>query len=123
VRPLTTVPFGDRAQCPDRRRVIAATERRQASRHEHDVVQPGVGVLVQVAPQPAGTGAAVPAWIFERDQRRELERLLEVQLPQFARRDFRDGEVAALDRAVEDRSRVPSGGDRSLLPGAGRLRA
>jgi hypothetical protein len=65
----------------------------------------------------------VASWILERDQRRELQRFLEIQLSQLTRGDFRDGEVAALDGALEDRSRVPSGGDRSLLPGAGRVRA
>jgi hypothetical protein len=100
--------------------VIAASERRQTSRHEHDIVQAGGLVLVEVAPQPACPGAAMPAWILEGDQRRELQRFLEVQLPELTRSDFRNGEVAALDGAVEDRSRLPSGGDRSLLPGAGR---
>ena len=57
--------------------------------------------------------------ILQREKCGQVERFLETHVPHLARCDFGNWKIAALNRAVEGRSRVPSGGD-SFTPPLGR---
>jgi hypothetical protein len=101
--------------------VVRAAERLQAHRDEGDVVDGRVVADVEVAAKPASGDPAVAARVLLRDQRRQLE-----EVEQRGAGDLRpqrrlgDEKVAALDRALEDRTRMTLGCRDSLLPGAGR---
>ena len=98
--------------------VLRASERREVADDVREVVESGAGVVVEVAPHPAGSGAAVAAGILVGDQGDELERLVEADLSDLACRRLRDEQVAALDRSLKDGPRM-SLCCRACLSGAG----
>jgi len=102
--------------------VVPSAERGQRSRGKRRVADRRLVVLLEPAQQPARRDARVPVRILERDQGRELEQLAERRPAELAERRLGDEEVAALERPLEDRSRMALRGDPALRSGAGRRR-
>jgi hypothetical protein len=75
-------------------------------------------MFLEVAQQPAGGDARMPARILARDQDRQLERVGEVERREFPRRRLGDEQVAALECPAEDRIGTALRGRRSSFPGA-----
>jgi hypothetical protein len=75
-------------------------------------------VFLEVAQQPAGRDARMPARRLPSDKRSELERLDEADVADLPNRCLSDEQVVVLERSLEDGSRVPLLGRTFLLPGA-----
>jgi hypothetical protein len=100
--------------------MVPPSERGQAGDDERGIVERGLVVTFQPALQPARRDARVPVRLLERDQRGQLEQLDEGRPRDLdPERRLRERQVAALDRALEDRLRVALCGDR-LLASRGR---
>jgi hypothetical protein len=96
-----------------------AEPREQPGDHRR-VVDRGLRPFVEPAPQPSRRGTpSANARVVLRDQRRELERLAQVDTADLAGGRLREEEVSALEGSVEDCSWVPLGRDGALLPGPG----
>jgi hypothetical protein len=86
--------------------VARATERRQATDSESEVVEPCGRMLVEEPACPSGARSSVAACVVLRDQRDELERLTERHLADLPSGRLSHEQVATLDRPVERRSWV-----------------
>jgi hypothetical protein len=63
--------------------------------------------LADVPLEPSDAHAAGARPVAQRDKHDELERVAEIDLASLAERDLGRYDVAALDRPIEDRARVP----------------
>ena len=70
--------------------MLRASERRQVADDVCEIIEAGARVVLEVAPDPSGCRPAVTPGVLMRDQGDELERLLEIDLSQFARPRFGD---------------------------------
>jgi hypothetical protein len=82
--------------------LAGAAECGEARGGERGLVDRRLGVLLEVAQQPAGGNARMPARVLARDQDRQLECIAEADPEQLPRRRLGDGQVAALDRPSKD---------------------
>ena len=97
--------------------VSRAAESGERRRGHCRLLDPGPVVRFQVAEEPAGGDPRSPARVLLGDQRRQRERLAEGYAADLASGCLGNEQVAALDRAVEDRPRVALRGDVGSVPG------
>jgi hypothetical protein len=83
-----------------------AWERCKTRRRQHYLVDRRLGVLLEVAQQPAGRDPRMPARILAGDQDRQLQRVGEADPKKLLRRRLGNGQVAALDCPLEDAQRM-----------------
>jgi hypothetical protein len=83
--------------------VTRASECGEAADDECQVVEAGGRVLLQKASGPARAGAAVAAGVLLRDERDEVERLVQRERAELSRGRFCDEQVLALYSSAEDR--------------------
>jgi hypothetical protein len=98
-------------------------ERRQRCRDHHHLVDLRCRPLLQPPLQPARREPPGSGPVAEGDERRQLERLVEIEPARFARLELGADEVAALDRSPERGPRYPWEVVSALLSGAEQARA
>jgi hypothetical protein len=98
--------------------MVAAAERGEARDDQRGIVEGRLLVALEPALQPARRDTRVALRLLERDQRRQLEQLDEGRPRDLdPQRRLGEREVAPLDRALEDRLRMPLSGDRCSVQG------
>jgi len=98
--------------------MVAAAEGGEAGRHERRVVDRRLLVPLEPFEQPACGDTRMALRLLVGDQRSQLEQVCERRPRDLgAERRLGDDEVAALDRPLEDRSRMALRGDPTSSPG------
>jgi hypothetical protein len=82
--------------------VAGSDERAERRSSQRGFLDRGGRILLEVAGQPASSDPWVPRRAFPRDQQRQLERVVEAELRQLARRGQRGDDVPSPDRLLED---------------------
>jgi hypothetical protein len=89
--------------------VLRPAERRQTAGEKGDVVEPRVGICVEIPAQPACSCPAVPVRALVGDQVDELEQLAERRPAELSKRGFGDEQIAVLAGSLEERTRMTGG--------------
>jgi hypothetical protein len=102
---IRSFSHGPKRRC--RPEVVLPAERREESRDPGDRLDLDARCLADVPLEPPNAHASRARPVAERDEDDELERVAEVDLAALAQRELGRYDVAALDRPIEDRARVP----------------
>jgi hypothetical protein len=94
--------------------VAGASESGKAAGEHRGFADRGGRRLLEPPAQPSCPRPACAHPVIERDQRRQLESLLQVELPELTRSQFGGDEVASLDRSSEPSARMSVFAQRSL---------
>jgi hypothetical protein len=96
-----------------------AAECLKERRDERDVVDRLLRAIFDVPPQPAHRDPAAPLRLLNRDQRRQLERLIEPNVSHLLEGLFCDKRILAHYRTLKNTSRMAFRSQRIPLSGAG----
>ena len=86
--------------------IVRAGESLETRDRERRIVNGRLTVSFEVADEPPGRDSRKPARVFERNQDRQLEQFPERWPAELAQRRFGNEQIAALDSAVVDSSRM-----------------
>jgi hypothetical protein len=94
-----------------------AGERGEARRGQSGLLDRRVGILLEVAQEPASRDPRMPARILPRDEHRQLERVDEAELREVSRSGQRHEHVAAFSARWKAAYACPAAPDFLLLRG------
>jgi hypothetical protein len=89
--------------------VLRSAECGEAAGEEGDVVEAGVGIRVEIPPQPPGARATVTVRALVGDQVDELEQLPERRPAELSEGCFGDEQIPVLAGSLEQRTRMTGG--------------